>query len=146
MKLHSIFLLVLVLFVSLISVHNVHAQYNTTQTLKLNRSYADTQLDTTATVQIGSYSRVGALFTCHDSAAVTIYAETQVKGLSSWVVKDSLSVTTSSNTGTSSEWILRDNTVEKVPGVSNTVRFRPKFLTGNGVTSAKYDLILYLSK
>lgn len=127
--------------------NTLSAQYAINQTLKLNHSYVAGLADTTASVRVGSYNRVGVLFVSRDSVNVKLYVETQVYGGSTWTLADSVSIASTLNAGARSEWILRDNTTEKIPGVSNYTRFRAVFAeTGQGVSSARYDLMLSLSR
>jgi hypothetical protein len=116
----------------------------TTSALAHSKSYANSATHTLSVGEkFGVYNRVSAVLTIRDSASGKIYVDTRPPGGSTWTVKDSLSVSTTSNTGTIAEWVLRDHTTERAPGVANDTRFRCVWAdSGNGVTSPTYDFIL----
>lgn len=120
---------------------NVQAQL--TKAVVTNKAYIDSQVDTTLTVSnMGVYDNVSLVFHSTDSAVVKIYIDIRPFGLTTWTLKDSVTITNAVNAGTYYDWQICGSTVDKVAGVTYQIRFRPNWSTNNGVTAAKYWLTL----
>ena len=140
MKRAAILGLGLVLLTALVAV-SCQAQF--TETLRNKKAYVASQKDTVyVPFKLGLYSRVALDFAARDSVGIRIFSDTRVPG-KAWVAKDTTYFVTSDSASAKFEYMLRDNTTEKIPGMDTETRFRLTFAdTSVGVTSANFDLIL----
>ncbi len=104
------------------------------------KAYANSQIDTSAVFSIGGCSLVSLLTISYDSTAYITNVDYRPSSSAAWVATAADTVTvTAGGATTYHSWVLRNNTVEKVPGVSGQIRFRKVFsASNNGVTSATY--------
>jgi hypothetical protein len=104
-------------------------------TLK-DANYAnDSTYNYTAPDKIGAYRSIALQISAPDSFSGKTYVETRVKGTSTWTVKDSLTITNATTSATNSEWVLRDATTEKIPGIYIDVRFRTVCASSGNTTT-----------
>lgn len=143
MKLKNV-IQVLVIFVLCFSI--AHTQ--TVKTVSNSRAYIISQKDTLGLDDAIGYSSVASItYSPRDSNAVKIYIDTAPKGTAlkaatGWTVSDSLSYTTTSNTGADKEWLLRTSTINLITVVKGCVRLRvTQNGSGQGVTSARYSIV-----
>lgn len=110
------------------------------QTLASAKAYANSQIDTSAAYTLGGASRVSIYTAVLDSASYITKIDYRKSSADAWalIVSDTVAVT-AGGAATYREWTLRDNTVEKVAGVSGQWRIRQAFAASdNGVTTATY--------
>lgn len=109
------------------------------------KAYVNAQIDTSAVFSIGGCSRVSLLTISYDSTSYITNVDYRPSSSAAWVAIAADTVAVVAGGATSySEWVLRDNTAEVVPGVSGQIRFRKVFAgSGNGVTSPTYTDQLY---
>ncbi len=111
--------------------------------INTDKSYANSQLDTSGTYKVGGLSRLGYKAYFADSAAGKVYVDYRVVGETIWTLKDS--VTVAKTAAGHQEWVLRDGVTDKVPGIDIQIRLRKAFgASDNGVTTGTYsDAIIF---
>jgi hypothetical protein len=104
------------------------------------KTYVANQIDTSAVIDISGVSRLSLRTTSNDSTAYITNVDYRISPSSAWVatVADTVAVT-AGGAVTYRSWVLRDNTVEKIAGVSGQIRIRKVFSASNiGVTTPTY--------
>ncbi len=102
------------------------------------KAYANSQIDTSAVFSVGGVSRLSLRTTYLDSASYITNIDYRASSSAAWVaiVADTVVATAAGV----DEYVIRDNTVEKVPGVSGQIRIRKVWAaSANGVTTATYS-------
>lgn len=109
-------------------------------TLENGASYADDDIDTTATFTLGGVDKVDFRIHVLDSASVVLHTDYRVYGATSWTAVTAASADTIVTTAAGyAHVVLRDHSNERVPGINTQVRFRIAFASSaNGTTSATY--------
>jgi len=108
------------------------------QALATTKAYANSQIDTSGTYNVGGATKLAYNVYYADSAVTKTYLDYRIIGATAWTLKDSNSVTQTA--AGYAEWVLRDGITDKVPGLKIQIRFRKTFnASNNGVTSATYS-------
>lgn len=91
-------------------------------------TYADDDIDTTATYTVGSVDKLTLRAYLSDSASVVYKFDYRVRGASAWTAVTAASADTVVKTAAGySQIVLRDNLLERIPGVSTQFRVRAEF-------------------
>jgi len=102
-------------------------------------SAADTLPNTTG-FKAGGVSQASVTLHVLDSAKCDIYGEYQLRGTTTWTAGLTDSLISTVNGGKYQEYILRDNSTEKLGGTDVVWRLVVVWrAAGNGVSSATYD-------
>lgn len=109
------------------------------------KAYVNSQIDTSAIFNIGGCSRVSLLTISYDSTSYITNVDYRPSSSAAWVATSADTVAVVAGGAVSyHSWVLRDNTTEKVPGMSGQIRFRKVFAaSNNGVTAPTYTDQLY---
>ncbi len=144
MKKNLVILILGAVLVGLLALGAVGDNTYQTFTAKSAKTYANSQLDTTATLTIGAWTHVALRIYYKDSISCVFKTDYRVYGNTAWSAVSAASADTVVDTGTAGyvQIVLRDNTTERVPGVSTQFRIRPCFAAaGNSAnSSATYNL------
>jgi len=133
--------LLVALLVPSVSDAQVSPQY---ATAIARNAFEASDVDTSGAVYVGSAKLISAIITTEDSAAFDVYVQYQTNGTWTTVVTDSLIST--SNTGTTKEFSIRDTDSDALDGIYFPIRLIVSVrATGQGVTSAYYRGRFYYS-
>jgi hypothetical protein len=108
-----------------------------------SKAYANSQKDTSLSYALGGYSRLSLDFVALSAVNVSIMVDTKKRGSSTWTVKDTLAVSGTSGDDLTADWVLRDQTTEVIPGVSDSVRVRYVFAVSGNTTSTYTSRLNY---
>jgi uncharacterized protein YabE (DUF348 family) len=134
----SLFLISIIALLMVVCVTGASAQLTSTS----SKSYARNQTDTVTTPSnLALFGQVDVEVVAADSFNCKIYVETKPKDGSTWTVKDSLSINTTS--AVKQIWLLRQSSTNLIPGVQIDVRFRPVFAaTVNTLLAKSYSMVV----
>ncbi len=128
-----------VLLVALLVPASGSAQVSLSYTTAISGTYANSEADTgtVAGQNVAGARLLSLVISCSDSMAADVYIFYKTNG--TWTTKITDSLVTTSNTGTTKEYIIRSGAADNLAGIYFPVRVRVAGrASGNGVTSPTY--------
>lgn len=137
--------LVFVAVFALVALFAAGSNAQMTTTLMNNKTYANSQIDTSGSVDISGDIRDFLVLTSKDSMAADIYLDTKPPGSSTWTNQLTDSLVTTTSTGKVQEYVIRDFTVEKSPTAGVTRLRVAQRASGAGaiVAHLKYYAVIW---